>query len=69
MTNYTEKQSSTIPFILYSPREICTILDISRSTLNLLITNGKIDSFKLGRSRKVSQQQLAAFIEKMQIGE
>jgi excisionase family DNA binding protein len=55
----------TDPPILYSPRQLCSVLSISRSTLYLLIASGEIDSFNIGRSRRFSREQVVDFIEKM----
>jgi len=49
--------------LLYTVEQAASELSISRATLYRLITNKQIVSVKIGKSRRVSQQALEAFIE------
>ena len=40
------------------------VLDVSRATANRLLASGEIQSFKLGRGRRIPVAAIEAFIEK-----
>ena len=48
--------------LLFSPTEAATILNISRSQLYLLLKEGGLGSLKIGRSRRISVNQIRAFL-------
>ena len=48
--------------ILFSPVQAAKILGISRSQVYVLMTRGELSSLKIGRSRKIAQQQMTQFI-------
>ena len=43
---------------------LMVVLDISRATANRLLASGEIQSFKLGRGRRIPVAAIEAFIEK-----
>lgn len=45
------------------PKQVAETLNVSLTTVHTLIANGEIDSFKIGRSRRVSAEAIAAYIE------
>jgi excisionase family DNA binding protein len=49
--------------LLFTVEQAASELSISRATLYRLITSRQIVSIKIGKSRRVSQQALEAFIE------
>jgi excisionase family DNA binding protein len=51
--------------ILFSPVQAAKILGISRSQVYVLMTRGELGSLKIGRSRKIAQQQMTQFINDM----
>ena len=51
--------------ILFSPIQAAKILGISRSQVYVLMTRGELGSLKIGRSRKIAQQQMTQFINDM----
>jgi excisionase family DNA binding protein len=40
------------------------VLEISRATANRLLASGQIESFKLGRGRRIPVKAIESFIEK-----
>jgi len=44
-------------------KDICNMVQVSRSTVNRWIKSGKLRSKKIGRLVRVSSQDLGAFIE------
>jgi excisionase family DNA binding protein len=53
--------------ILFSPVQAAKILGISRSQVYVLMTRGELGSLKIGRSRKIAQQQMTQFINDMMV--
>ncbi len=53
--------------ILFSPVQAARILGISRSQVYVLMTRGELGSLKIGRSRKIAQQQMNQFINDMMV--
>ena len=55
--------TSQIPRLLYTPREAARALGISRSSLYVLLSQGAIDSVRIGGSRRITAAALSAFID------
>ena len=51
--------------ILYSVEEVADILHIGRSTVFNLIKQGKIQSIKLGRSRRVPIDAMQTYVDEL----
>lgn len=49
--------------LLLRPATAARLLDISRSTLYVLMAAGSIESISVGRSRRIPYQSLAAWVE------
>jgi excisionase family DNA binding protein len=48
-----------------TPEEASSILRISRSAVYELLAQGQIDSFKVGRSRRIPLDALAEFVNRL----
>lgn len=48
--------------LAYTVEEAADLLSLSRAQLYRLIEVGELPSFKIGRSRRISADQLAAFV-------
>lgn len=48
---------------LMTIQEVCKELNLSRSRINEWIQSGELKSYKLGFSRRISEEQLNAFLE------
>jgi len=57
----TEALPSLRP-LLASPQQTCHLLSISMSALYELLNAGKLESFKLGGSRKITMASIEAFV-------
>lgn len=57
------------PQDLYDPRGLCRALSMSRSQVYSLLKNQKLESVKIGKSRRVTRSQLEAFLRKAERGE
>lgn len=51
--------------IVYTPEEAAYQLRISRAYLYQLLASGEITSVKIGRSRRISATDLAAFVDRL----
>lgn len=49
--------------VLYSVDQAATLLTISRAQLYRLIDKGELESVQIGRSRRISQDQLDRFVK------
>ena len=56
------RQSETIP-LLFSAKQVSQILNISRSQVYVLLKKGELRSLKIGKSRRISRDQLLRFLE------
>ena len=54
---------------LYDPRGLCSALSMSRSQVYSLLRDKKLESLKIGKSRRVTRSQLESFIEKAERGD
>jgi len=59
------KLEKNVP-IMFSPIEAAKILSVSRSQVYVLLREGQLKSLKLGRSRRISENQMIAFIQKLE---
>lgn len=50
--------------LLYSPEGTGEVLDLSRAQVYELLARGEIESFKIGRLRKVPREAIDAYIER-----
>jgi len=48
---------------LYTPREIADQLKVARGTVYAAISKGDLQSFKIGRNRRISEEQLRLYLE------
>jgi excisionase family DNA binding protein len=48
--------------VLFTPDQTAKILNVSKSQVFALIRTGELGSMQIGRSRRVSQNQICAFI-------
>jgi excisionase family DNA binding protein len=51
--------------VLFPIRTVARLLSISRSSVYVLIRDGKLGSVNIGRSRRVTEAQLDEFIESL----
>ena len=64
--SYEEGQMTEIPDkLLYSPEETAVMLGCGRSYTFELIARGELESFKLGRLRKVPREAIDAYIQRL----
>lgn len=54
-----------VPF-MFNPRDTAKILSISRSQVYVLLRSGDLESVQIGRSRRISQEQLIRYINKLE---
>ena len=64
MTEHAEKVSAP-PRLLYSVEEAADLLGIGRTFMFHLLATGEIDSFKIGKRRKVPRDALDGYIERL----
>jgi excisionase family DNA binding protein len=53
----------------YRPEEAAELASIGRTTMYLLIADGEIESFKVGRARLIPHDALVAFLERRRAAE
>ena len=53
-----------VPF-MFNPRDAAKILSISRSQVYVLLKSGELESVQIGRSRRISQDQMIRFINNL----
>lgn len=66
MTTGSDQSGGVEPRLLYRYVEVTAILSISRSQLYRLISQGEIQTIKLGKSSRISGAQLRAFVERLE---
>lgn len=49
--------------VMFTPLEAAKILSVSRSQIYVLLKEGELKSVKIGRSRRISQNQLRSYID------
>lgn len=52
--------------IMFNPRDTAKILSISRSQVYVLLRTGQLESVRIGRSRRISQDQMIRYINKLE---
>ena len=52
--------------VMFSPVDAAKILNVSRSQVYVLLKDGALRSVKIGRSRRISENQLRSFIEQVE---
>lgn len=52
--------------IMFNPRDTAKILSISRSQVYVLLRTGELESVRIGRSRRISQDQMIRYINKLE---
>lgn len=52
--------------IMFNPRDTAKILSISRSQVYVLLRSGELESVRIGRSRRISQDQMIRYINKLE---
>ena len=52
--------------MMFNPKDAAKILSISRSQVYVLLKAGDLESVQIGRSRRISQDQLIRFINKLE---
>ena len=55
---------SEIP-ILFTPVQTAKIMGISRSQVYVLMNRGQLGSINIGRSRRITKQQMDTFIQNL----
>ena len=53
-----------VPF-MFNPGDAAKILSISRSQVYVLLKSGELESVQIGRSRRISQDQMIRFINNL----
>lgn len=51
--------------LLHSPQESAELLGVSRSQMFELLARGEVESFKIGRLRKVPREAIDAYIKRL----
>ncbi len=52
--------------VMFTPVDAAKILNVSRSQVYVLLKDGALRSVKIGRSRRISENQLRRFIEQVE---
>jgi excisionase family DNA binding protein len=55
--------------IMFNPKEVAKILSISRSQVYVLLKSGELSSVTIRGSRRVSQNQMIDYINKLESSE
>lgn len=50
--------------LLYSPDDAAALIDVGRSHMWEMIARGEIESFKIGRLRKIPREAITEYIER-----
>ena len=48
--------------VMFTPEQVAKIISVSRSQVFALIRDGELQSLTIGRSRRISQNQLISYI-------
>lgn len=51
--------------LLCSPEEAAELLGVGRSYMFELVARGEVESFKVGRLRKIPREALTAYVERL----
>ena len=52
--------------VMFTPKQVAQILNISRSQVYVLIKDGELESVTIRGCRRVSENQLVAYIHKLE---
>ena len=50
------------------PRRACQLLSVGLTRLYKLLNNGELDSFRIGRARRITTASIHAYIDRQLIG-
>jgi excisionase family DNA binding protein len=62
-TAETKSSAACVPLAV-PPREGCRLLSVSPATLYSLLRTGELESFNIGRARRISTQSISDFISR-----
>jgi excisionase family DNA binding protein len=65
VTEHAERPLSAPGRLLYSVEEAADLLGIGRTFMFHLVASGEIDSFKIGKRRKIPRDALDGYIERL----
>ena len=65
MTQHAERPLNATSRLLYSVEEAADLLGIGRTFMFHLLATGEIDSFKIGKRRKIPRDALDGYIERL----
>jgi excisionase family DNA binding protein len=65
MTGHAEMPASASRRLVYSVDEAADLLGIGRTFMFHLVATGEIDSFKIGKRRKIPRDALDRYIERL----
>jgi len=65
MTGRSEVPASASRRLVYSVEEAADLLGIGRTFMFHLVATGEIDSFKIGKRRKIPRDALDGYIERL----
>lgn len=69
LTADSETSETSLPYRLYDLDAAAKILMVSRAEMARAVARGSCDSLKLGRLRRISARQLAAYVARLERGE
>ena len=61
----SEGRPADVPQLLLTPEQAARLLAIGRTTLYALITEGAIDSVKVGSLRRIPRQAVEAYVDQL----
>ncbi len=64
MTSQAERPASEQAPLVYSVEEAADLLGIGRTFMFRLVATGEVESFKIGKKRKIPRDALDAYIER-----
>jgi len=65
VTEHAERSLSRARRVLYSVQEAADLLGVGRTYMFHLLATGEVDSFKIGRLRKISIDALDGYLERL----
>jgi excisionase family DNA binding protein len=65
MYNIAKGEIMSETVVLFTPRQVAEMLNISRSHLYTVIAEKKIKSITIGRSRRFTPEQINSFVSEM----
>jgi excisionase family DNA binding protein len=67
VTEHAERPLSSPRRLLYSVEDAADLLGIGRTFMFHLLATGEIDSFKIGKRRKIPRDALDGYIERLRL--